>query len=288
MAFWNIVKEVTTKALKEESQRSFLLGIAGAPEAVAAIREAMLGPDVTPEQRDVARSFLLEAPTPFPPEVWSELVRCSLILLVDDQVAPADLRPVETLAVNGGDTVVERVLDRRPEWGLSLARHLPGFRDQVCRRIIFQVSRVNAEVAILSSLPQSLPILAPLFPAVASTDILILTKNQIMMLMRLAAANGLEPVLMARMRELMPVVGGAFGWRAMAREIVGLVPGGAGVVVKGSIAFAGTYATGHAARIFYQLRRAPTPAEMRRLYEEAAATAKGVVTEAIQRLRRGK
>jgi uncharacterized protein (DUF697 family) len=288
MAFWNIVKEVTTKAIREESQRSFLVGIAGAPEAVAAVREAMLGPNATPEQRDVARSFLLEAPTPFTPEVRTELARCSIVLLADDEVAPADLRPVETLAVTEADTVIDRLLDRRPEWGLSLARHLPGFRDEVCRRVIFQVSRVNAEVAVVSSLPHSLPILAPLFPAVASTDILILTKNQIMMLMRLAAAHGLEPVLMARMKELMPVVGGAFGWRAVARELVGLVPGGAGVLIKGTIAFAGTYATGHAARTYYQLRRAPTPAEMRRLYEEAAAAAKGVVTEAIQRLRRGK
>jgi uncharacterized protein (DUF697 family) len=288
MRFWNVVKEVTTQAIRDESRRSFLLGITGEAADVAAIRKVFLGPEPSPEQVDVARSFLVEAPEPVSADTLRELSRCNLVLLADGRVAPADVRPAETLAIGSPEGAIEWLLDRRPDWSLSLARHLPGFRPEVSQRIIFNVSRVNAEVAIVSSLPQSIPILAPLFPAVATTDILILTKNQVMMLMRLAAAHGLEPVWTQRMKELLPVVGGGFGWRAVARELVGLVPAGAGVIAKGTIAFVGTYVTGRAGLMYYQLRRAPTPAELRRLYEEAAAAAKGVVTEALQRLRRGK
>jgi uncharacterized protein (DUF697 family) len=288
MRFWNVVKEVTTQAIRDEARRPFLMGITGEAAEVDSLRQAFLGPDPSPAQVDVARPFLVEAPAPVSAEDLRELSRCQLVLLADGTVAPNDVRPAETLAVTGPETAIVRVLDRRPDWSLSLARHLPGFRPEVSQRIIFNVSRVNAEVAIVSSLPQSIPILAPLFPAVATTDILILTKNQIMMLMRLAAAHGLEPVLTARMKELLPVVGGGFGWRAVARELVGLVPAGAGVVIKGTIAFTGTYVTGRAALIYYQLRRPPTREELRRLYEEAAAAAKGVVTDALQRLRRGK
>lgn len=288
MRFWNVVKEVTTQAIREEAKRSFLLGITGEAEAVTRLRETFLGPDPTPEQIDVARSFLLEAPQPVSPDDLRELSRCQLVLLADDGVTPADVRPVETLAVPDPETAIERLLDQRPDWSLSLARHFPGFRNEVSQRLIFNVSRVNAEVAIVSSLPQSLPVLAPLFPAVATTDILILTKNQIMMLMRLAAAHGLEPVVTKRLKELVPIVGGAFGWRAIARQLVGLVPGGAGVVVKGTVAFTGTYAVGQAVLYYYQTRRMPTRAELKQLYVEAASVARGVVAEAVQRLKRSK
>jgi uncharacterized protein (DUF697 family) len=288
MRFWNVVKEVTTQAIRDESRRPFLMGIAGEAASVAALRQTFLGPDPSPEQVDVARSFLMEAPQPISPDTFRDLSRCQLVLLADDSVAPADVRPADTLVIGSAESAIEQVLNRRPDWSLSLSRHLPGFRPEVSHRVIFNVSRVNAEIAIVSSLPQSIPVLAPLFPAVATTDILILTKNQVMMLMRLAAAHGLEPVWTARMKELLPVVGGGFGWRAIARELVGLVPAGAGVIAKGTIAFTGTYVTGRTAQMYYQLRRAPTPAELRRLYEEAAATAKGVVTEALQRLRRSK
>jgi hypothetical protein len=60
------------------------------------------------------------------------------------------------------------------------------------------------------------------------------------------------------------------------------------VVVKGTIAFTGTYAAGQAALLYYQQRRVPTRAELRQLYAEAASVARGVVSDAVHRLRRGK
>jgi uncharacterized protein (DUF697 family) len=288
MRFWNVVKEVTTQAIREEARRSFLMGITGEPAAIDAVRLAFMGPDPTPEQIEVASSFLMVAPQPISAEDLRELSRCHLVLLADNTVSPADVRPAPTLPVTNPLVAVERLLDRRPDWSLSLARHFPGFRQQVSDRIIANVSRVNAEVAIVSALPTSIPVLAPLFPAVATTDTLILTKNQIMMLMRLAAAHGLEPAVTQRLKELMPVVGGAFGWRTVARQLVGLVPGGAGVVVKGTIAFTGTYVTGRAALLYYQHRRVPTRAELKQLYAEASSVAKGVVSDTVHRLRREK
>ena len=40
------------------------------------------------------------------------------------------------------------------------------------------------------------------------------------------------------------IVGGAFGWRALARELAGKIPLGEGLIPKGAIAFAGTYVVG--------------------------------------------
>src|SRR5713101_825247 len=89
-------------------------------------------------------------------------------------------------------------------------------------RIIQNFSKVNAEYALVSAVPQAIPGLAPLFPVAVPMDIVILTKNQVMMVLRLAAAFGRTPEPRARLREIGPVIGTAFGWRALARELAGL------------------------------------------------------------------
>ena len=40
------------------------------------------------------------------------------------------------------------------------------------------------------------------------------------------------------------IIGGAFGWRAIARELAGKIPLGGGLIPKGAIAYAGTYVVG--------------------------------------------
>ena len=91
----------------------------------------------------------------------------------------------------------------------------------------------NAKLAVLSALPGVIPFTDVLLPATALGDMVLLTRNQVFLLLRIAAAYGQEVDLRARVRELLPVVGSAFGWRALARELLGLVPGGIGVVDQG-------------------------------------------------------
>jgi len=47
-----------------------------------------------------------------------------------------------------------------------------------------------------------------------------------------------------RAAEILSIVGGAFGWRALARELAGKIPFGGGIIPKGAIAYAGTYVVG--------------------------------------------
>ena len=75
---------------------------------------------------------------------------------------------------------------------------------------------------------------------------LVLTKNQALMVYRLGLAYGAPPEFRDRMAELGSVVGGGFAWRQLARSLVGLIPVW-GVVPKVAVAYAGTYATGMAA-----------------------------------------
>src|SRR5436309_1581183 len=94
----------------------------------------------------------------------------------------------------------------------------------------------------------------------------------------------------ARLREIMPVVGTALGWRALARvlmrELAGFIPSGAGLAIRASIAYTGTFAAGRAAVFYYSVGRHPTRIEMRGIRREGATRARTAVREALESLRR--
>jgi uncharacterized protein (DUF697 family) len=209
-------------------------------------------------------------------------------------VGPADIRPyvsgyaqqvdapgtavvIDAGLANAGEDQLAarlaRIVVEKPELRLSLARHIPAFRPAVAAQLVNEVSWVNAKIAVLSALPGVIPLTDILLPAAALGDMMLLTKNQVLLLLRIAAAYGLPVDLRARTRELVPVVGGAFGWRAIARELIGLVPGGIGVIVKGAVAYAGTYTVGKAATIYYSTGQSLTKPRLKRLYLDAYRSA---------------
>ena len=162
-----------------------------------------------------------------------------------------------------------QIVAAQPDLRLALARHVPAFRPAVVACLISEAARDNAKIALLSALPGIVPAAAFLLPATALGDMVLLTKNQILLLLRIAAAYGKDMDLRARTRELLPVVGSAFGWRAAARELIGLVPGGIGLLVKGCIAYAGTYTVGKAAAVYYSTGHTLSPSRLRQLYNDA-------------------
>jgi uncharacterized protein (DUF697 family) len=286
MNFWKVVKEVSTQPLRQEAERPYLLGIAGSPSFVAAVVDELVGPGATPQERLLAEARLVRAPAPAGVEGAAALSRCDLVLAGEDAPEPARIRPAEVIALVDPALAPQLLLERRPDWLLALGRHLPGLRPRVAERIIQNFSKVNAEYALVSAVPQAVPGLAPLFPVAVPMDIVILTKNQVMMVLRLAAAFGRTPEPRARLREIGPVIGTAFGWRALARELAGLVPGGVGIALKATIAYTGTFATGRAAVFYYQMGRPPTRIEMRGIRREGTRRARTAVREALETLKR--
>jgi len=177
---------------------------------------------------------------------------------------------VDPDAHGAGMKLCGAVLDALPhEMRLAAARHLPGLRPLYAARLTGEVSVSNAAVALASGVPSIVPILGiPL----AAADTLILTKNQVMMVYRLALACGAEPDFQKRMIEITPVIGGAVVWRQIAGALVGLVPG-YGIVPKVAVAFGGTYIVGLAATRWYETGLL-TDEERRRITAEAAGKAK--------------
>lgn len=85
---------------------------------------------------------------------------------------------------------------------------------------------------------------------IPGADLPVMTLNQAKMLLQIAAAYG-QPMSAERVRELAAVVGGAFAFRTVARELAGVVPG-LGWAVKAVVGYTGTLAMGRAAVEYFQ------------------------------------
>jgi uncharacterized protein (DUF697 family) len=134
--------------------------------------------------------------------------------------------------------IAAAVARRLGEDGTALAARLPVLRPAVCDRLIATFSRRNALVAAAVFVP--------------GVDMPVLTLNQIRLVVRIALAYGQE-LDRTRAAELLGIVGVGFGLRAVARELLDLVPV-AGWAVKGGVAYAGTRAVGEAAVRYFDAR----------------------------------
>ena len=284
-SFWRIMKSVSLGEIVQESRRTFAIAVVGAPEKrIVVLRHLYPGlPDES--VHPLLRVFDSIAPEAgFPQEPGS----FDVVLDAGGGWVPNAVRvPLYSVVELGGwDAVVERVLDEHPELMLSLARRLPGFREAVSRRIVRETATANAQFAMINALPGIVPLLGILIPTAILSDLVFLSKNQALMLYRLAAAHDLPLDVRARAQDLAPLMGSAFGWRALAREMVGFVPGGIGLPARGAIAYAGTYALGEAMRRFYALGEHPSRTQLRGLYQASLGQARATASEIARRITR--
>lgn len=183
-----------------------------------------VGPPNEEELRAAARAGV-------PIVAVSDAERMPYVLSTDIvHVPPGRGFPVEEIAA-----VVARLLG---EDGTALAARLPVLRGAVCDALIASFSKKNAIVAAAVFVP--------------GVDMPVLTLNQGRLVLRIALAYGQE-IDKERAVELLGVLGSGFAFRAVARELLDLVPV-AGWAVKGAVAYAGTKAIGEAAVRYFEAR----------------------------------
>ena len=158
-----------------------------------------------------------------------------IVALTDDAALPyvlaADLVRVQPGRSFPVEELAAAVARRLGEDGTALAARLPVLRKAVCDELIRSFSKRNALIAAAIFVP--------------GVDLPMLTLNQARLVLRIALAYG-EQIDNRRAVELLGVVGAGFGFRAVARELLDLVPV-AGWAVKGAVAYTGTRAIGEAA-----------------------------------------
>lgn len=218
------------------------------------------------------------------------------LLIVLDQpqeaassVGMPDSRPTNVITCPLHDAAVvdqlllPALLDQLPGRDLALGRAYPGLRDTVCRELIQDTCTTNAIYAGGTGLASMVPGIGIPF---AVADIVILTKNQIMMAYKIALVMGESGSLRDVLPQMASVVGAGFMWRQIARELAVLVP--LGVVLKVAIAYAGTYVTGHAMFHWYATGEKLSRQDLKVLFQEAQHRGQLVAAGLIRRARRSK
>jgi uncharacterized protein (DUF697 family) len=123
-----------------------------------------------------------------------------------------------------------------PEERASLARALDFIRNPFVSNAIQATSLQNAAIAAVFFLP--------------GADLPLLTVNQIKLFSQIAAAYGAE-LDQGRIKEIAVLLASGFGFRAIARKLIGVVPV-LGWAVRGTVGYTGTMAIGLAAHEYFK------------------------------------
>jgi uncharacterized protein (DUF697 family) len=167
--------------------------------------------------------------------------------------------------------LIPALFERLPEeLHLPLSRHVPLARPIYSKRLTDETAKANAIYAASTALGGVIPVVnVPLNVA----DMMILTKNQLVMAYKLALAYGKTGVPMSVMTEMIGVLGSGFFFRQVARGLVGFIPGW-GIVPKIAIAYAGTYLVGQGVNVWLRDGEKVTQRELERFYSEALTRGK--------------
>ena len=277
--FWNTIKGMSVNDIVREAARPISLALVGTLDLRTEARAALFATPSNSVQTGSSLpepSFLQEFDSTSGEDGFPRAA--NLFDLVIDvgggrREAPEGSRIYSTNDLGGWEASLDRILEDRPEIALALARNFPAFRRRVANNIIVLTATANAQFALVTGITSAFPVLGVLLPVNGLSDTLMLTKNQIMMTLRLAAAYGLDINFKSRIKELAPLMINAFGWRAIARELVGAVPV-IGFIARAGIAYAGTVTVGKSAMIYYETGENISKAQLQRWYKEALESSK--------------
>ena len=182
------------------------------------------------------------------------------------------------------EATVNAIVHAHDDLSLPLARRFPVFRKAVIDHIVQSVARENAVFAVATALPNIVPNLLELPWALGefASDTLFITANQVRMAFLIAAASGGTVGFQEQKFEILSIAGGGFGWRAIARELVGKIPFGGGLIPKGAVAYAGTFLVGKGLQRYRRANGHLTPPEREAAYREAYERGREVATSLVK------
>lgn len=278
----NAVANLNPNEVQAAAERPVSIGlVASSAAGFEALEEFLLPPDrISYRKRVSAAPMLYRAGDPNLPEHFDVVLYEPGLRCPENAFQFDPDRPEET---------VRAILAKNDDLGLALARNFHPFRQLVVNRIVYTVSRDNALFALVTALPDVIPSIIELPWSVTefASDTAFLTINQIRMAFLIAAASDKPVGYSLQKGEIAGIVTGAFGWRALARELVGKIPFGGGLIPKGAIAFAGTYVEGLGLDRLFRLGYGLSSEERRNSYQEAFERGKGIVEMVVRGMKSG-
>jgi len=168
---------------------------------------------------------------------------------------------------------------------IAVGRNLPALRETVAAKLTRDAASNALKIALASAVVDHVPLVGIVLGALASAgDTVAITGLQMMLLLHIEAAYGKDPDVQ-RIWRLLPVVGGGFGWRMLARELSGFIPV-AGIAIKGAIAYAGTIVVGEGVTFYYEHGRHMSRGQAAALYERTKNDALAFARDVIARFKR--
>lgn len=199
------------------------------------------------------------------------------------------LAPSDALIFNPAEPghLIDTALGRFPDAGVSLARSFFPFRKPFVKKVIAKTARENTLFSLTTALPDVIPSVIELPWAVAefASDTAFLTMNQVRMAFLLAAASDREVGYREQKSEIASVIGSAFGWRALAKQVVGKIPFGGGLIGKAAVAYAGTKVLGLSLDHYYSIGFTYSREERDHLYADALRQGKKVAFRILSNTR---
>ena len=241
------------------------------PEALFAMEGFFCPPSLSQAKRAEVLEILHSTRTP-DIEVYDSSIQCPRGGFIFDAEHP--------------ELCVRTILKRKPELELSLSRHLHPFRDLVVKNLVNRISKENALFSVATALPDIVPIISlPWAIGEFASDTAFLTMNQVRMAFMIAAASDHPVGYREQKAELGSILAGAFGFRAIARELIAKIPYGGGLLPKAGIAYAGTRVVGMSMDRLYKTGYGFSQDERKVAYEEAYEKGKEFGSRMLKRLR---
>ena len=227
-----VVNGVLADKLAQELSRGARPGtvVTGRPAREAAVLVRVLAGDATADdEAELRAASRASTPVVAVQTSGSASGEIPYVLATDVVVCPPGSGfPVEA--------ILKAVADKLGEHGTSLAARLPALREPLCAALVEGFSRKNGVLGAAIFVP--------------GADLPVLTRNQLRLVLRIAAAHGVE-VDQSRAAEIAATVAAGLGFRMVARRVLLSGVPVAGWMVKGAIAYAGTRALGEAATRYF-------------------------------------
>ncbi len=277
--FRTVLRTLNPREVRKMARRPLTVGILASHEpAYESMVRFLFPPDLPEPAAQQGRLHILRIANP------TDFDRCDLGLAESHLDSTPRFYPFDPQ--HPGKTI-HQILDEHEDLWLPVAREFEPFRSAVVDRLIFRVARENAVFAVASALPNVAPLLFQLPWAVGefASDTVVLTMNQIRLAFLIAAATNAPVGFTEQKGQIASITAGAFGWRALAREMVSKAPFGAGLIPKGLIAFAGTYVVGIGLERYLREGRSLTREQRREHYATAYERGRSVVAPMVERFR---
>jgi uncharacterized protein (DUF697 family) len=164
---------------------------------------------------------------------------------------------------------------------LALGRQFHALRPTVFANLIDETARANAAYAFTTGIAEIVPVLS--IPMNIG-DVVVLTKNQLVMSYKIALVAGKSGSPHKLIGEIFGVLGGGLLFRQIARQLVGLIPV-AGIVSKVAVAYGGTWAIGQAIILWAEFGQEVTAESVRAYYDEGLARGRQAARALVSRHR---